>query len=660
METNYPILLSPFTVRNVTFKNRMLMAPMGYCVDNSDGVMHYDNLDYYAKLASTGIARVTTGDCPVNCIDAGYGGGKMHLALYDNPNLMMVKGSITKYVQALHRHNAAAFVELMHEGQSAFRPQNIDGSMSSLSPGSVPFDINNLDEKDIDRLCNDFATCVKHCREFGLDGVIIHGGHGKLLDQFRSKAFNHRTDKYGGSLINRCRFPIKLLEKVRDAAGDNFVIEYRFSADEGGFENAITIEETVEYLKILEDEKLVDIFHCSGGIHFWPQYNIRSISPAYYPAAYNLHAAERIKDAGIKTPLALVNSLTDPELEEKILREGKADLICMARQLNVADPYFPKKVAEGREEYINNCIRCHECCDGSDCAVNPITARKMAHGLYYTLPKAEECKNVVIVGGGITGLKASETAAFRGHQVTIIEKNNRLGGLLRFSDTDTYKFDIKRFKNNMIKRLENADNVNVILNTKATPKIVEKLKPDAVIVAIGGIQKVPDIPGVTGKNVMTIMDVYDCPERVGDSVLFIGNGLTACEVAMHLGKLGKKVTIMGRREHLAFNENVHQSFFDPIPGIIEEYSKYRYPVRIINNCNCIEITKDGAKGLYKNGNEVFVVADTVVIAAGMDPLTNEAYSYYGTAPYVRIAGDCRKPSKIKHAVSAGYYAAMDI
>ncbi len=673
MDTKYPNLLSPFQVGNVIFKNRMLTGPLGFCVPNTGGCIHEHNLEYYEIQASGGAARVTTNDYSVS---GGMGpGGALDFRV---PVDIEMEKCIQEFVRTMHRHNTLAFLEFTHGGfpvkdyidpdEETSTPNARPLKKGGMSPPPMMGDPRTLAEisrEEIREIIDDFASCCETAVQFGVDGVLLHGGHNKLIDQFRSLRHNRRTDEYGGSLENRARFCIELLEAIRERCGNKLLLELRLSGDEG-YPGGITIDETVEFLLYLQDyeektgKTLYDLFHLSGGDHTTAAGNMATSSPAFYPAAYNRPFAKKIRAAGLKKPLVLINSINSPELAEDIIASGDADFVCMARQLVVADPFFPRKVMEGKTDEINTCIRCHNCFDREECAVNPVTQNR-GYMLTREVPAAKERKNVAVVGGGIAGLKAAETAAARGHQVTLYEKSGILGGLLRFSDTDNYKHDIRIFKDNMISRVTRQPNVMVLLNTEATPELLKEAGYDAVIVAIGGEAVVPDIPGVSGKNVLSSMDVYDCPEKIGDRVIMLGGGIQACEIALHLAKAGKKVTIVGRREKLAPHEVINNDVFHPIPAMKKLFRTFPRPVEIVTGCNCVEITEQGIRGLLVGtGEETFIEADTVVLAAGSRHRQAEAMGYHGCAPYVSMAGDCREPKKIKQAVAAGYYQAMDI
>lgn len=668
METKYPHLLSPYQVGNVLFKNRMLAGPLGFCVPNN-GCIHEHNLEFYEIQATGGAARVTTNDYSVS-------GGGLGGVDFRGPVDIEMEKCLQEYVRTMHRHDTLAFTEFMHSGfpvkDDYTDPDEepggpVGGPPIKAAPGGAPMPpmimddrtIADLTHEDIRNIIDDFAACCETAANFHFDGVLLHGGHNKLIDQFRSKRHNKRTDKYGGTAEGRARFCMELLEAIRERCGDRLLLELRLSADEG-YPGGITIDETVEFLKILEGRGLYDLFHISGGDHTTASGNMATSSPAFYPNAYNRPYARKIKDAGIQTPLVLINSINTPELAEDIIASGDAEFVCMARQLVVADPFFPRKVKEGREDEINNCIRCHNCFDREECAVNPVTQNR-GYMQRRDVPKAGQPKKVAIVGGGIAGLKAAETAAARGHSVTLYEKTDTLGGVLRFSDTDAYKHDIRIYKDNMIARVSRQPNVDIRLNTEATPKMLKTKGYDAVIVAIGGRPKIPGLPGVNGRNVLTSMDVYDHPERLGDSVILLGGGLQACEIALHLAANGKQVTIVGRREKLAPHEVINNSVFNPIPAMKKLFRKFPNPVQIVTGCDCTEIFDGGIRGVMTaTGEKVTLESESVVLAAGTEGRQLEAIQFNDCAGFVSMAGDCREPKKIKQAVAAGYYQAMDI
>ena len=654
------------TVRGQVFKNRILCGPLGYNQVNLSPAMSQDNIDYYGALARGGAARIITGDCMVSD-EAGYFGGGGRPKWYAPP--MEIMSSAKTFVKTIHRYDCLAFVQLGYNGADyigGMGGETGTGNTVSYGPDAVDFGDSKviaMDQAKIDEVIGQFVRCVTNLRLAGVDGVCIHGGHGnKILDLFRSPRHNHRTDKYGGSVEKRCTFALELLRAVREAAGPDMIVELRFSAEEIA-EDGIKLEDTITYLKLLESEKLVDIFHCSAGMHITPYYNSYVTSPGIMPRAPLRKYARAIKDAGLQTPVALVNSVADPDGAEDIIASGDADFLVMARQICLADPYYPRKLREGKPWLIDNCLRCHGCYDMvGPCSVNPYATYKTYESVY-ELPEAKTKRKVCVVGGGISGMKAAWTAAERGHHVILFEKENSLGGQLRFADTDTLKLDIRRYKQSMEKRVTTHPNIEIRLNTEVTPDTIRTELPCSLIVSIGAEQKIPHIPGIDKKHVMTIMDTYLHPERVGKNVIMMGSGLTACEVGLHLSNIGKNVSIIGRRDVICFHEDFHHmptALFSPVPKFMEWINEHQMGLYL--NTDAIEVTDNGVK--VRNvltGEESVIEADTVVICAGSAARRQEALSFNDCgADYFAMTGDCIKAHKIREAVSTGFWAAMEV
>ena len=651
MSNNYSALLSPFQVGKTVFKNRILGGPLGNVRGNPRGLMEPENVAFYRALARGGAARVVGGgDCSV-----GEAGGGMGLDLCaQGMEAMDVKNSIKEYVYNLRRYDCLAFVQLSHAGGSMGPPAGMPGA---------PNPVETMTKAELEAVKNDFVTACRNAKDWGLDGVLIHAGHCKLLDMFRARDFNHRTDEYGGSAENRCRFPIEVLTAVREAVGPDFIIEYRTSVDEcvpGG----VTIDETIEFMKMIDDRGLISLLHCTSGRHTEPLLNAYCISPATFPQAPHRKYCRALKDAGIKTPLVIINSCSDPDVAEDIIASGDADLICMSRQINLADPYYPRKLREGRPELIDNCLRCHGCFDVTGpCYVNPLAPFETAQSTY--VPALSHApKKVIVVGGGIAGMKAAFTAAQRGNQVVLFEKEPELGGQLRFADTDTYKLDIRRYKQSMVQRVTEHPNIQLRLGVEATPQLVAAELPGSLIVAIGGRAKRPDIPGVDRDNVLTVMESYLHPEKLGQKILMLGSGLTACETALHLNRSGKQVlAIVGRREQLLYHETAFQSMptalYSPAETFIQWYAQQGTELYL--GWECIGINEVGAvvKSLA-TGEEQTIPADTVLLAAGMEDRRAEARAFdLPEAGFFAMAGDCREPKKIREAVATGYFAGLE-
>jgi NADPH-dependent 2,4-dienoyl-CoA reductase/sulfur reductase-like enzyme len=464
---------------------------------------------------------------------------------------------------------------------------------------------------------------------------------------------------------NRARFPIMCLKRIREAVGDDFLIEMRFSAEEDispitskqFIKDVVTIDETVEFFKELDKYPgLLDIAHITGGLHTVPIYNTRVVANSFFPMGVNIRGAAAVKAAVKNIKVGVVGSLSDPDLCEEIIATGKADFVILCRQLLMADPEFPNKAKDGRDELIDNCLRCTICHNNDHCAVNPANILMGQDDPLY-IKKSKAPKKVIIVGGGIAGMKAAEYANQAGHKVVLFEKSDRLGGILRYADNDPFKSDIRRFRDSMIKRLESMDNVDIRLKTEATPELVKAEAPDAVLVATGGKPLALQVPGGDKENVLDAVTAYLEPERVGQRIAVVGGGLTGCEAAIFWAHHGKKVTLISRSKELMRKVAPRR----PADGSVDTHLVWLHtlPIDIFKGFACKRITQDGLYAIGDEG-EVFIAVDTVINATGMTHDDEGASAFNGTADFVRAIGDCVNAALIGDAVLAARRAVIDM
>jgi 2,4-dienoyl-CoA reductase-like NADH-dependent reductase (Old Yellow Enzyme family)/thioredoxin reductase len=652
----YPNLFSPIKIGKVIFKNRLAMAPLtsdNCIVDNRPSDQ---GIAFYETRARGGFAQVTVGEADV---DWEYGNRSDAFNKISDPNpKFWHTNAFYELTMAIKRHGAVASMEINHAG-AANHPKNIIGHKNPIGPsGYVREDgivVDEMNEKMMNSVADNFARAASYLKLVGFDMCMVHGGHGWLLGQFLSPHMNKRTDNYGGSRENRARFPLMVIDRIRAAVGPDFLIEYRLSGEElvpGG----ITIEDTVDFARRIE--KKANIIHVSVGV-----YNLhvesRTFSSMYDAHGCNVDLAEAVKKA-VSIPVAVVGGINDPALAEKIIAEGKADIVALGRQA-LADPEFPNKALTGRTDEISPCIRCG--CfnpmlqiEGEitpphtfQCTVNPASSKELRMMLS---PGVKSVKNVIIAGGGPGGMYASITAAERGHHVILLEQTDSLGGLLKFTDTDTYKDDLRRYKNSLIKRIGKLK-IDVRLNTEATPELIAKENPDVLIVAVGSKPITPRIAGIDGPNVMQALETYWNPEKVGKMVVMIGGGLVGCETGLHLAAQGKTVTVVEMMDNLAVDATESHK--------IALMKKMEVEVKSYTGMKCTEITSKGIKVIAKDGAEKFIEADTVVYAVGMKAHSDKALKLCEAAPrQYFLIGDCVSPRKVKEAVHEGYHAAMDI
>lgn len=467
------------------------------------------------------------------------------------------------------------------------------------------------------------------------------------MNQFLSPAFNHRTDEYGGSFENRLRFAREVLQSVRAAVGPGFPVELRMSGAEL-FEGGYDLSDGCRIAHTLED--LVDLIHVSAGSYQFGFF--RTHLPMFAPHGDNVRLAAEIKKH-VSKPVATIGALNDPAQMEEIIASGKADVIYMARAL-LADPELPNKVTAGREDEIVRCLRCFTCMAERPttgtrrCTVNPVIGREI-EGTEVT-PAAVK-KNVVVVGGGVAGMKAALTAAQRGHNVTLLEKTGELGGILKSEQALPFKYEMYQLGLTLARQLELAG-VEVRLSTEATPGLLNKLAPQALILAVGSCPILPPLPGIDGDNVVVVNNYYLEKDKVADSVVVLGGGLAGCECAVHLGMEGKTVHLVEMRDSLAVDCNIRHR-----PILMEKVDRFT-AVHLEHAGQ--RITPEGLVCRDKEGNEVLIPGKTVICAVGQRSNRDTVMVLRSCAPWVREIGDCNRVSNITNAVYQGYHAALDI
>lgn len=642
----YPHLLAPLRVGNVTLKHRMLSSPTSQAQLSEEGFLTADNIAYYRMRAHGGAGLVTIGDCIVNLAD-----GRSHpmqVAIDDENSVP----SLTACADAIHSEGALAGVQIDHGGELC--------EPAFLAEGTVPMGptegvdeygdyIRGMTEEDMDRIADCYAAAADRAMRCGFDLVQIHCGHGWLLHQFLSPLSNHRTDRYGGSLENRLRFPLMVIDRVRQAVGHHVVLEARISADEmteGGYD----IITGVEIAKALDGK--VDLIHVSAGTQKVLYSAILMHPPIFSPDAPFAQYAKRIKEA-VETPVVLVGALDDPDLMERLIAEGYCDAVAMGRGL-VADPFFPNKVVCGQEELITPCLRCLDC-EGSlketrtlRCAVNPFAGRELQK---FTERPAQEKRSVLIAGGGPAGMQAAITAAQRGHKVTLCEAKDHLGGALEFADSVDFKRKLKLLRESMKRQME-ALGVEICLNTPVTPALVHRMNPDTLIVALGGRPLTLPVSGMNSDTVFFGGDYEQMRRLSGTRIVIAGGGLIGCETALHLAREGKQVTLIEMREEVAVDCNfMHRC------ALLHQLEESKIDIR--TGLRCVKFERDCVYAEDSNGNQVQFPCDAVVCAMGMTPRTEEADLLRGLVANTIVIGDCVKTGRILQATRGGWEAATN-
>ena len=650
MEYKYPHLCSPITIGKTVFRNRMFSAPMGGTEITADCCIGDRSLKFYELRAYGGAGAVTVSECMVHPTDGS------HAFRLD----LSVPGSLPSFTytaDAIRRHGAIPSLELSHSGQFAgtyLADRNKKQSMAQWGPSTGTrtdgTEVKELTKELIDDIVAAYGNTAALAKRAGFEMLMVHGGHGWLINQFLSPKFNHRTDEYGGSFENRVRFAREVLTSVRKAVGPWFPIEFRMSGDEF-VEDGYHLDEGIRIAQAVED--LVDIIHVSAGTY---QGTFGITHPSWFEEhGRNVYLAAEIKKH-VKKPVATLGGLSDPAMMEEIIASGKADIVEMARQL-LADNQFPNKVMENRDDEIVHCLRCFTCMAERAstftrrCTVNPLIGRETEG--FGEIQKSPDPKKVLVVGGGPGGLYAAYTAARRGHKVTLCEATDKTGGLLIGEAAIPFKYDMYQL-GETYRHLAEKAGVEIRLNTKVDRAYVEKEAPDALIVAAGSDPLLPPIPGLRESPVMFPAEDYHLnKDKIGDTCVVLGGGLVGCEMAVCLARDGKNVHLVEMRSELCPDANVRYR-----PLLMAEMAKYS--VNIHTDCTCRSV--EGGKVICETpaGERVEITGDSILCGLGLVPKTDVVEELRGSAPFFRAIGNCVKPDTITHTVYQGYHAALDI
>ncbi len=648
MERKFPHLSSPITIGRVTFRNRMFSAPMGGTDISNDGCIGPKSTAFYELRGKGGAAAVTVSECMVHPKTDGSRAYHLDTAVLNS------LAAATYTADAIRRHGAMPSLELSHSGMYAgtyMTDKTKQKSMNQWGASDVVrsdgVEVKALTKEMIAEIVESYGKVAGLAKRAGFEMIMVHGGHGWLLNQFFSSYFNKRTDEYGGSLENRCRLAIEILKSIRKAVGPGFPIEFRLSGSElfeGGYDLA-------EGCRIAQQiEPYIDLLHVSAGTY---QRGFGDTHPSMFKEhGCNVYLAAEIKKH-VSIPVATIGGLNDPQQMEEIIASGKADIVYMARAL-LADPFLPRKVVENRDDEIVKCLRCFTCMaeraatSTRRCTVNPLIGREMEGS---DIALASEKKKVLVAGGGPGGLYAAYTAARRGHQVILCEKESEVGGILKSEQALPFKHEMYELAGTY-KLLAEKAGVEIRLNTEVTKEYVEKEDVDALIIAVGSMPLVPPIPGLNGDNVVIVNNYYLEKKKVGDEVVVFGGGLAGCECAVHLGMEGKKVCLVEMRDELAPDANVRHR-----PLLLKEIEKY---VSVYTGYKGLEVTSEGILCEDKDGSKHLVPGRTVICALGQRSRGDAVMELQDAAPFVRVIGDAAKVSTITNAVYWGYYAALDI
>ncbi len=650
-------------------KNRIVMTAMhlGY---TPDGEVTDRLIDFYSLRAGGGIGLIIVGGCRFD----DYGGMDSMISIHDDKYVPGLK----RLTDAVKDKGAKIAAQLYHagrythssaiEGRKPFSASAVRSKLTGETPRA-------LELEEIPAVQDLFAEAAVRAKESGFDAVEILGSAGYLISQFLSPITNLREDAYGGSFENRMRFGVEVAEKVRRAVGPDYPLIMRLAGNDF-MEGGNTNREAKVFAAALEKAG-VDLFNVTGG---WHETRIPQLTMSVPRQAYT-YLAKGIKSA-VSVPVLASNRINDPAIGEDILRRGDADLVTMARAL-IADPDLPNKARDGKTRQIYHCIACNQGCFDNifqsapaTCLVNPRAGRE---GELPFAP-APEPKKVLVIGGGPAGMKAACTAAQRGHRVTLIEKEDALGGQLLLNRLIPGREELVTAATDLANNLD-ALNVEVMLNREADTSLIKEISPDAVVIATGAKPMVPDIPGIDNPNVVQAWDLLAEKETAGNKVVVIGGNAVGLETALYLssqGTLSAEVLhflMINRAESIETLTDLLNSG-DRDVTVVEMTKKVgqdigastrwtvmaelgRLGVTIHKKATAVGITAEGLE-FEKHGKTELLAADTIVIAVGSTPYNALADEIESLVPEVHLVGDAKEPRNALDALREGFLAGLKI
>jgi len=628
-------LFSPFQIKHVNLENRIVMPALASFLIEDDGSIPDKTVEHYRRRAAGGPAMVIMEACAVSS----EGVVSRHQARIHEDRL--IEG-LSRIASVMKSEGAVPAVQLHHGGrqtsikvikQKPFAPSN-------LPCPTIKGEVEPLTIEGIQEIVHKFGEAATRIVEAGYELIELHGAHGYLINQFLSRFSNIREDEYGGDVTGRTRFAREIVREVRKRVGEDFPISFKISAQEF-VPDGLDVDESIEVLKQLVDEG-VDVVQVSAGNDATPEWICQ---PMFMEKACLADSAGKIKKA-LDVPIMAVGRINDPIVADAIIAEGKADLICIGRGL-LSDPEMPKKAKEGRLDDIRICIACNTCMESIfrrgrvECLVNPTLGREKE--MEFT--PADPPKKVMVIGGGPGGLNVAWVAAKRGHDVHLFEKQSSLGGQLILGSITSYKKELLSligFQKTQIEKF----GVKCYPNFEVTLDTVKEENPDVVILATGSTPVIPPVPGIDKSIVFTLSEIFDDSKPAKRKTVVVGGGATGCEVAHHLSENGCPVTIV---EQLS-----------KIGGEVESITKKvlisrlkENDVQFMTGHKLSKVEDNGVFVIDQDGNELFIEAESVVMAIGNKP-DNSLYDQIKSLGIVLYQiGDCLEPRSAKAAIYEG-------
>ena len=638
-QKKYNHLFSKGKINGLTIKNRIVMAPMGNGLGQLGGEVSEREIAYYEARAKGGCGLIYTGYSAVS-------GPALSGLTHTNQMHVFEDGhrtALQALAERIHQYDSKIFVQLHHPGFLADPHLNngnqpLSASAVSYLPG-LPV-AKELTVEEIKQIVQAFGRAAEHCFYAGIDGVLVHGAHNYLIDQFMNPLFNHRTDEYGGNFENRMRFSVEVLEEIRSKVPRSYPVILRINAEDflpGGINLGLAVE-NAKYLST-KGIDAIDV-SCSA----YPE------TPAQKPGWRN-YMAKSIKEV-VDLPIIAVNTIKEPEYAEHLLATGISDFVSLGREY-IAEPEWANKAREGSENEIRPCLSCNTChalfndLVGIRCAINPNTGREFES---CPIEQTGNGQNVVVIGAGPAGIEAALTASKKGYKVTIFEKSSDIGGSLQLANKAPDKEQIDKLIAYYRKQLKN-NQVELKLNTDISDIApINKLNPYAVILAAGGTPILPKLQGIDQSNVYTAPSILSGEIKLeGQKVMIIGSGMTGFETAEVLLLGDNKVSIYDMMPVLGMGMD-----YSTRQGIFSKMEKCCVPLNPSHKLEKISENAAEFKNLLTN-EKIKVTADSFVLSLGIVPENRLLDTLEQHFDKVINIGDSNQPGKIQNATSDGYY-----
>ncbi len=626
----FPHLFQEGKIGTCLLKNRLIMSlyPTKYSTDSR---VNERMIEFYRERARGGVAMIVL-DCP--CLDfPGSYKGPNELR-FDTPEFA---DGIKSLLSVIHEEGAKAFMQLNYPKERIF-DHEVSGAKPKGNIWVAPL-VKIMTSEDASIILALMAKGAKRAREIGYDGIEIQASYGDFISQLLSPLSNKRTDEYGGSLENRTRFLSTLLKAVKEEAGNDYPVMVKLVCDEF-VEGGLTLKETTVIAQLIARSG-GDAILASGGNKATKRLTIPS---HYLPSGTLVHLAREIKKS-VDIPVIAVGKINTPELADKVIREKDADFVAMARSL-IADPYLPEKAKSGMAEDIRMCASdLEDCADkgvkglGRCCSINPFSGQEYRLKITPALKK----KRVIVVGGGPAGIQTAIITSQRGHEVTLYEKQESLGGQLRLACKAPFKEGMNEAQR-YLKHTLGKTNTKVILGKAVSSDKILSQKPDAVIIATGSRSYLPDMPGIDRSFVFDVRSVYENASlELGTDIVILGGGDIGCETADFLASKSTNVTIVE-----LCDEPLKRMKEIPREELLNRLKEKG--VTIVTSCKVIAVEENKVIIEDRNGSKKELKADSVIVAVGSVQVKSLFDSLKSSVKEIYLIGDAKEPGNLGAAL----------